>query len=109
MTTHAAYGLPKARKENWDLSVRINPTGELAEPLPVWEANKALGRLDRFQPSQTDRDDMESQWNQLAGLFLIDRTGIIRWVFVEATDGPASIGKYPPEAEIVLLAQTLLQ
>jgi hypothetical protein len=88
---------------------RINPTRELAEPLPVWEANKALGRLDLFRPSQTDRDDMERQWDQLAGLFLIDRTGIIRWVFVEATDGPAGIGKYPPEAEIVVLAQTLLQ
>ena len=109
MTTHAAYGLPKVRKENWDLSTRINPTGELAAPLPVWEANKALGRVDLFQPSQTDRDDMERQWNQLAGLFLIDRTGIIRWVFVEATDGPAGIGKYPPEAEIVILVQTLLQ
>ena len=52
---------------------------------------------------------MERQWNQLAGLFLIDRTGIIRWVFVEATDGPAGIGTYPPEAEIVILVQTLLQ
>jgi peroxiredoxin len=109
MTTRAAYGLPRAPKGNWDLSTRVNPTGELAEPLPVWEANKALGRLDRFQPSQTDRDDMERQWNQLAGLFLIDRTGIIRWVFVEATEGAAGIGKYPPEAQIVVLAQTLLQ
>ena len=109
MTTHAAYGLPKARQEHWDLSTRIDPTGELAEPLPVWEANKALGRLDLFQPSQTDRDDMERQWNQLAGLFLIDRAGTIRWVFVEAADGPAGIGKYPPEAEIVSLVQTLLQ
>jgi peroxiredoxin len=35
MTTHAAYGLPKTHKENWDLSTRVNPTGELAEPLPV--------------------------------------------------------------------------
>jgi alkyl hydroperoxide reductase subunit AhpC len=42
---------------------------------------------------------MERQWNQLAGLFLIDRTGIIRWVFVEATEG----------AQIVVLAQTLLR
>lgn len=109
MTTHAAYGLPKVRKDTWDLSTRIDPTGELAAPLPVWEANKALGRLDSFQPSQIDRDDMERQWNQLAGLFLIDHTGIIRWVFVEATDGPAGIGKYPPEAEIVTLVQTLLQ
>jgi len=25
MTTHAVYGLPKVLKQNWDLSVRINP------------------------------------------------------------------------------------
>ena len=35
MTTHAAYGLPKVAKEIWDLSTRINPTGELSEPLPI--------------------------------------------------------------------------
>jgi peroxiredoxin len=109
MTTHAAYGLPKVPKESWDLSTRINPTGELSEPLPIWEANKALGKLDLFKPTQTDRDDMQRTWNQLTGLFLIDRTGIVRWVFVEAADGPAGMGTYPPEAEIVTAAQTVLR
>jgi peroxiredoxin len=109
MTTHAAYGLPKVPKESWDVSTRINPTGELSEPLPLWEANKALGQLDLFKPTQTDRDDMQRTWNQLAGLFLIDRTGIVRWVFVEAADGPAGLGTYPPEAELLTTAQTLLR
>ena len=109
MTTHAAYGLPKASKESWDLSTRINPTGELSEPLPIWEANKALGQLELFKPSQTDRDDMQRTWNQLTGLFMIARTGIVRWVFVEAANGPAGMGTYPPEAELVIAAQTLLR
>ena len=109
MTTHAAYGLPKVSKETWDLSTRINPTGELSEPLSIWEANKALGQLDLFKPTQTDRDDMQRTWNQLTGLFLIDRTGIVRWVFVEAADGPAGLGKYPLETELVTAAQTLLR
>ena len=109
MTTHAAYGLPKVLKESWDLATRINPTGELSEPLPIWEANKALGQLDRFKPTQTDRDDMQRTWNQLTGLFLIDRNGIVRWVFVEAADGPAGMGTYPPEADLVTAAQTLLR
>ena len=108
MTTHAAYGLPKVSKESWDLSARVNPTGELSEPLPIWEANKALGQLDLFKPGQTDRDDMQRTWNQLTGLFLIDPTGIVRWVFVEATEGPVGMGTYPGEAEIVTAAQTLL-
>lgn len=109
MTTHAAYGLPKVPKESWDASTRVNPTGELSEPLPIWEANKALGQLDLFEPTQTDRDDMQRTWNQLAGLFLIDRTGIVRWVFVEAAEGLAGIGTFPREAEIVTSAQTLLR
>ncbi len=108
MTTHAAYGLPKVSKESWDLSARINPTGELSEPMSIWEANKALGQLDLFKPGQTDRDDMQRTWNQLTGLFLIDRTGVVRWVFVEATEGPVGMGTYPGEAEIVTAAQTLL-
>ena len=108
MTTHAAYGLPKIPK-GWDLSTRINPTGELSEPLPVWEANKALGQLHLFKPTEVDREDMQRTWNQLTGVFLIDRTGIIRWAFVEGAGGAASMGTYPPQAELVVAAQTLLQ
>lgn len=111
MTTHAAYGLPKVPRERWDefRSTRINPTGELSEPLPIPEANKALGQLDLFTPAQTDHDDMRRTWNQLGGLFLIDRTGIVRWVFVEAADGLAGMGRYPPEAELLSVAQTILK
>ena len=108
MTTHAAYGLPKVPAGSWDLSTRINPTGELSEPLPVWEANKALGQLDFFEPTQTDRDDMQRTWNQLTGLFLIDRMGIVRWVFVEGAEGPAGLGKYPAEDELIAAAHTVL-
>jgi hypothetical protein len=64
--------------------------------LPVWEANKALGQLDFFKPTQTDRDDRQRTWNQLTGLFLIDRTGIVRWVFVEGTEGPPAWESIPP-------------
>ena len=77
--------------------------------MPIWEANKALGQLDLFKPTQTDREDMQRTWNQLTGLFLIDRTGIVRWAFVEAADGPAGMGKYPAEAELVAATQTILQ
>ncbi len=109
MTTHAAYGLPKVPKESWDLSTRVNPTGELSEPLPIWEANKALGQIDQFKPTQTDRDDMQRTWNQLTGLFLIDRAGVVRWVFVEAAEGAAGMGTYPSEAQIVTAVQSFLQ
>jgi hypothetical protein len=81
----------------------------LNEPLPIWEANKALGQLDLFKPARTDRDDMLRTWNQLTGLFIIDRNGIVRWVFVEALNGPAGFGTYPPETELVTAAQTVLR
>ena len=60
---------------------------------------------------------MQRTWNQLTGLFLIDRSGIVRWAFVEAAvasgippanDGPAGMGRYPPETEIVAATQTIL-
>jgi hypothetical protein len=69
--------LPKVSKEGWDLSPRVNPTGELREPLPIWEANRALGQIDL--------------------------------VFVEALNGPAGMGTYPPEAELVIAARTFLR
>ena len=34
--------------------------------------------------------------------FLIDHTGMVRWAFVEAADGPAGLGMFPPEDELVL-------
>jgi hypothetical protein len=52
---------------------------------------------------------MQRTWNQLTGLFLIDRTGIVRWVFVEAANGPAGVGTYPPEKELVNIVETLVQ
>ncbi|HEX2437511.1 MAG TPA: hypothetical protein VHT71_04310 [Methylomirabilota bacterium] len=108
MTTHAAYGVPKVSKESWDRSIRINPTGELTEPLPIWEANKALGQRDRFTPTSTDHDDMHRTWSQLSAHFLIDADGIIRWRFIEAAEGPAGLGMFPAEAEVVTAVRTFL-
>jgi peroxiredoxin len=60
LTTHRAYRLPKVELP-WEAvqSTRVNPTGELPEPLPVWEAAKALTRLDGFRATDTDRDVAE--------------------------------------------------
>ena len=56
MTTHVAYGLPKVPKDSWDLSTRVNPTGELSTPLPIWEANKRSGSsTGSSQPRPTAR------------------------------------------------------
>jgi peroxiredoxin len=109
LTTHRAYGLPKVELP-WEAvqSTRVNPTGELPESLPVWEAAKALTRLDGFRPTDTDREDTRRTWSQSAGEFLMDRGGIVRWAYVEyATGDLADIGKFPTDEEILAAARML--
>jgi peroxiredoxin len=112
LTTHRSYGLPKPAATP-DLmkaieTVRINPTRELPEPLPIPEAAVALARLDGYPENQTDRADMERQLLQLKGQFLIDRDGIVRWANVEcATEGMPGFGKFPTAEEILAAARAL--
>jgi len=106
LTTHRAYGVPKPEAtaellEQMD-KVRINPTGELPEPLPVSRAGKALQERDGYVSTPADQGDVERQWPQLKGLFLIDRGGIVRWSHIECEDeGLAGIGKFPSEQTIL--------
>lgn len=60
LATHRAYGLPRVELP-WEAfsSTRINPTGELPEPVPVWEAVKALSRVEGFKPTEADREESQ--------------------------------------------------
>jgi peroxiredoxin len=112
LRTHRLYGLPKpvvtpelARAAE---SVRINPRGDLPEPVPVPQCNDVVNRLDRFELTETDRADQQSQFPQFIGQFLIDRDGIVRWVNVEgAKEGLAGVGKFPSDEEILAAVRTL--
>jgi len=56
----------------------------------------------------TDQADVERQWPQLKGQFLIDRDGIVRWVDIEcAHDGLAGIGKLPSTQTILEAARAI--
>jgi peroxiredoxin len=112
LTTHRAYGLPKPVPTPEFMkaleTVRINPLGELPEPLPIMEASAATARLDGYVENQTDRAEMERQFPQLKGQFLIDRDGIVRWANIEcAVEGPAGVGKFPSTEEILAAARAL--
>jgi peroxiredoxin len=112
LTTHRAYGLPKhaATPQLGEemQSTRINPTGEFPEPLPIPEAAATISKFDGYTDNQTDHADMERQWPQLKGQFLIDRDGIVRWANIEcAAEGLAGIGKFPSEEEIVTAVRNL--
>jgi peroxiredoxin len=112
LTTHRAYGLPKPVPTPEFMqaveAVRINPYGEFREPLPVMEAAVTLGQQDGYTENDTDRAEMERQWPQLKGQFLIDRDGIVRWANVECgAEGVAGVGKFPTEEEILAVAREL--
>jgi peroxiredoxin len=112
LSTHRAYGLPKpaATPEFVQAfeTIRINPDGEFPEPLTITEAAVTMAKQDGYAENETDKADMERQWPQLKGQFLIDRDGIVRWANVEcATEGVAGIGKFPSEEEILSAARAL--
>jgi hypothetical protein len=112
LTTHRAYGLPRSAATSELMqameTTRINPNGVFPEPLPVREAAVAIGKLDGYTDNETDKAEMERQWPQLKGQFLIDRDGIVRWANVEcATEGMAGLGRFPSTEEIVAAARAL--
>ena len=111
LVTHRAYGLPKPAATPELMAemgaLRINPTGELPEPLPVPEAGMALAKMDGYANTEADQADMHRQWPQLKGQFLIDRDGVVRWANIECAEGLAGIGKFPSDEEILTAARSL--
>ena len=112
LVTHRAYGLPRVEVSDELMrelgALRFNPTGELPEPLPMAEVGDLLDRKDGFQRTPADLRDIDRQWPQLKGQFLVDRDGIVRWANVECgTDGFAGIGKFPSDEQLLAVARTI--
>jgi peroxiredoxin len=115
LTSHRTFGLPKPALTPELLeaaqSVRINPYGDLAAPVPVLEAVDVHNARDSFQLTDVDRHEMQSQFSggpQLTGQFLIDRAGIVRWLHVECADeGLAGAGKFPSDEQFLAAARAL--
>ena len=113
LITHQSYGLPKPEVTPELMqalhSVRVNPSGELPEPLLIEQAGATLDQLDGFKRTETDQEEAERQFPQLAGEFLVDRDGIIRWSHIEcAKEGLAGVGKFPEDEEFLAAARALL-
>jgi hypothetical protein len=85
----------------------INPDGALPGPLPITQAAEAMGRLDGYVPNATDQADMQRQWPQLKGQFVIDRDGIVRWVSIECAEGMTGLGKFPSAREIIAAVRAM--
>lgn len=60
-----------------------------------------------FAPTPADEQVIVAHGSQLAGHFLIDREGTVRWAQVEASEGVAHLSKFPSEAELLAATRTL--
>jgi peroxiredoxin len=109
--THRAFAVPSfpldAAVAAALASTRINPTGELPEPLPPLEANVALNARDGFELTEADQAIVQGNPAQFVGHFLIDREGIVRWASLEGDEGLTGIGKFPTPADILDAARAL--
>lgn len=113
LATHRAYGVPKPEVTPELLSsmssVRINPFGDFPEPVPLNQIGALMQQRDGYQPTPSDQADVDRQWPQLKGQFLIDRHGIVRWAYIEcATEGLAGMGKLPTDETILAAAQAVV-
>ncbi|OWV66058.1 peroxiredoxin [Rhizobium sp. N122] len=121
--THRAYGVPHAEflpegsreQPEWPYSatmaqfqaVRINPTGELPEPLHPMEANTILNAEDGFELTEADHAIFANHGTQLVGHFLVNAKGIIGWAQIEGLIEPNSLSVFPTAAEIIAAAGSL--
>ncbi|WP_027999157.1 redoxin domain-containing protein [Sinorhizobium arboris] len=122
-STHGAFGVPRveflpdgsSERPEWPHrttvaqfeAARINPAGELAEPVPPMEANVVLNARDGFELDEADNAILAKHGTQLVGHFLVDAAGLISWAQIEATDGPNNLCIFPTAAQILAAADSL--
>ena len=89
------------------LALRINPTGDLPDPKSPLEASRLLNQRDGYQFTESDKLVAVAHGTQLAGHFLIDREGVIRWTHVEAQDRMEDLVQFPSEEDFLAAARAL--
>jgi peroxiredoxin len=120
--THRAFGIPRIElveaggaAGNWPRTrmedfarARIDPTGELGVPTQPMAANAVLNRKDGFELTAADQQIFDRHGTQLAGQFLIDRDGIVRWSWSEAPRAAEEIGRFPGVREMLAATRAAL-
>jgi len=88
-------------------AARINPTGELDAPAQPMQANDLLNAKDGFALTDADQQIFATHGTQLAGQFLVDRDGVVRWAWVEAPHSPSELCRFPGANDMLAAVQTL--
>jgi peroxiredoxin len=112
LKSHRSYGVPKPEPTpELDQAIgalRFNPTGELPEPLSLEEVTAELQKRDGYQLTATDLREVESNFTQLKGQFIIDRDGVVRWTNIECgREGLSGLGKFPTHDELLTAARVV--
>jgi hypothetical protein len=68
---------------------------------------ETLNKQDGFEPTETDHQIAAAHGTQMAGHFLIDREGIIRWRHIEAGERIEDLSQFPSDEEILRAARGL--
>ena len=121
--THGAFGVPHIEfvpdaavdTAKWPqtstmaqfMAARHNPGGALPAPLQPMESNIVLNAKEGFEMLEADNAIVAAHGTQLAGHFLIDREGIVRWTQIEAPGGPNELGTMPSTAQILAALDSL--
>jgi hypothetical protein len=108
---HRAYGLPMppyaGKYTELREKTRINPTGELPEPMPIPAAMKRLDELDGLPELPEAKAVMDAfakrPYAMHVGHFLVDAHGIVRWTWLESPspDDVTQYGRFPTDEDIV--------
>jgi hypothetical protein len=112
LVAHRAFGVPRAALTPeieeaavtlWTGLVRDAGGAPGSEP-PL----QAVDRLDGFQRSAGDDEEMQRHAAQATAQLRVDRGGVVRWADVEgARDGLAGLGGFPSEAEVLAAVRAL--
>ena len=103
----SATSWPQSATMGQLLVVEMNPTGELPAPQNPFVAMETLNKQDGFEPTETDNQIAAAHWTQMAGHFLIDRDGTVRWLQIEAAERIGDLSKFPDDEEILRAARRL--
>lgn len=119
-SAHRAFGVPLVeiteRETDWPrklamtelVELRSDAGGELPEPLSAPEMIAALNTKDGYEMTEADDRVNAAYPLSLEGHFLIDREGVIRWLWIEAPHGIGEIAQLPSAEELLSAATSAL-
>ena len=79
----------------------------LPEPQNVFALSETMNKQDGFEMTEADQQVAAAHALQMTGHFLLDRNGIVRWRYIEASERMEDFSKFPSDEEILAAAREL--